>query len=132
MIVRIIKAYAEYLQVPQNWDQFKPPNARRFMMAVVGRKLAQEKEERQPIQEPSIALKKEYSLNKRREKKLERNLSVIKSNIDIVKELMEPEEVDGEVVVLDPEATRLVEGRANGKDEGKPRLPITFAVVSYT
>ena len=45
---------------------------------------------------------------------------------------MEPEEVDGEIVVLDPEAIRLVEGRSTGKDEEKPRIPISFAGVSYT
>ena len=77
MIVRIVRAYAEYLQVPQNWDQFEPPDARRFMMAVVGGKLAQEKEERQLLQEPSIIMKKECPPQKKKEKRLERNLSIV-------------------------------------------------------
>ena len=130
-IVRIIKAYAEYLQVPRHWYHFEPPDARSFMITVVESKLTQEKEMQQSIQEPNLALKKEGPLNKRKEKKMERNVSVIKSNIGIVKELMEPEEVDDEVVVLDPEAARLIDGRSTGKDGGKPRIPISFAGVTY-
>jgi hypothetical protein len=76
------------------------------MITVLGSKLTEEKEMQPSIQEPRLALKKEGPLNKRKGKKLERNVSVTKSNIGIVKELMEPEEVDDEVVVLDPEVAR--------------------------
>jgi len=68
MIVRNVKAYAEYLQVPRHWDHFEPPNVRSFMITVVGSKLTQEKEMQQSMQEPRISLKKESPLNKRKER----------------------------------------------------------------
>ena len=54
MVVRIIKAYAEYLQVPKDWDDFKPPDARSFMSTIIGGKLAEEKKEKQLLKEPTM------------------------------------------------------------------------------
>jgi hypothetical protein len=50
-------------------------------------------------------------------KKLTRNLGAISTNIDIVKELLEPEGVEGEEVRTNRKSSQLIGGRPGGKNE---------------
>jgi hypothetical protein len=93
-----------------------------------------------PIQKEKNQLAEEVSIlpngkhdceNKRRTKKQERHLGAIKSNIDVVKELLEQEFVGSEVVMVDTESSRLTEGKTNGKDERKPRIPFRLGETDY-
>ena len=61
---------------------------------------------------------------RKRFKKPERNLGVIKSNIDVVKGLMEARTVENEVVMLDRESSGFVEGRVRGNETTKPMTPL--------
>lgn len=81
MVVHIIKAYAKYLQVPKNWDDFKPPYAKSFMSTIIGGKLAEEKE----VQGPTTVAQVEYSLQGRRKIKPDKNATNISLNINFVK-----------------------------------------------
>jgi hypothetical protein len=52
----------------------------------------------------------------------EHNQCTFKTNVDVIKDLNEPEPPTDNVVELDVEASRLVKGNTRGKDGGKPRI----------
>ena len=117
---KIIENYAGHLQVPTDWKHYKPPEEKkraRESAPIVEFSL-------EPTQENIKKKRKEEEHLKRRLKKPERNLGVIKSNVPVLKDLMEARTVDNEVVMLDRETSEFVEGRVRGNETSKPMTPI--------
>jgi hypothetical protein len=61
--------------------------------------------------------KREDEVWNRKPKKLTRNLGEIKTNIDIVKELLEPKGIEGEEVRINRKSSQLIGGKLQGKNK---------------
>jgi hypothetical protein len=77
--------------------------------------------------EPKKELPKEEK--ERRMKELSRDEDTLKENIEIVKELLETEEEEGDILMLNSISSHLTDGKLEGKEAC--RVTINFGEVSY-
>jgi hypothetical protein len=109
-ITNIAGKYTEFLQVPQEWQTCEPQGVHGLMEVTTKTKTP-----------PKVINKdvKEY----RKIEKLEKNLGTIKANIEIVNELLEPEYVYEEEIVMDSESLQVIESRYANRYDTKGNMP---------
>jgi hypothetical protein len=116
-IIHIIKGYAKHLQLPDDWKHYESSFDNMSLKEAPKGKQARE-EVYKPEGLPCPPKRKEDDdMWTRKPRKLTRNLGEIKTNIDIVKELLEPECIEDEEVRIDRKSSRLIRGRPQGKNE---------------
>jgi hypothetical protein len=92
---KFIKNYAKHLQLSNDWKHYEPSSINESLQKVPTGKQAEEKVY-QPEDLPCPLKTKQNEEVWKKLKKLTRNLGAIKTNIDIVKELLEPEGIECE------------------------------------
>ena len=100
MIVQIVKTYAGYLEIVKEWEHYTPPSKEKPPIPGENKYLQMKKKLK--IEDKNILTKKteDKSEGNQRIGKLTMNLSTIKKNIGIVKELLEHEAFEDEVIMV--------------------------------
>jgi hypothetical protein len=128
MIVDMVRKYSEFLQVPQEWDNFEPPTIQEFMKTVVKPKTLPESENL--VGEIAPKPPKDNKEHKK-VKNLEKNLSNIKDNIGIIKDLIEPEYIYEEEIIMNSKSLQVIEGKDESKNDERPRIPFELGESSF-
>jgi hypothetical protein len=114
-IIHIVKNYAKHPQLRNDWERYEPSYNNKSSKKISAGKQVEKKVYK--LEESPCSLKKKHEdeVRSRKSKKLTRNLGEIKTNIDVVKELLEPE---GKEVRINRKSSQLIGGRPQGKMKG--------------
>jgi hypothetical protein len=117
-IKNIARKYTEFLQVPQEWETCEPRSVHRSREVTLKTKT--------PPEVLNIEVKE-----CRKIENLEDNLGTIKTNIEIVKELLEPKYVYEEEIVMDSTSLQVIESRYDTRYDTRPRIPFELGESSF-